>query len=269
MNRIDKAFARLKEQGRKGLILYTCAGDPSLGFTEELVPALAAAGADIVELGLPFSDPLADGPVIQAASQRALSAGASTKGVLALARRIRQETDVPLALMTYYNPVLRYGEADFVRDAHAAGCDGLIIPDLPLEESDALRAECSSRGLGFITFVAPTSTPERIRRAAACATGFIYGVTVTGVTGMREALPEEALHMAAAVKAVTTTPLALGFGISTPGQAGTVAAVADGIIVGSALVDLVARESQASAAAAVQAAGQFVRSLRQALDSAK
>ncbi|HHY92188.1 MAG TPA: tryptophan synthase subunit alpha [Firmicutes bacterium] len=267
MNRIAETFTRLKEQGRKGLILYVSAGDPTLAFTENLVPALAAAGADIVELGLPFSDPLADGPVIQAASQRALAAGASAKGVLALAARIRKKSDLPLALMTYYNPVFRYGEARFVHDAAAAAIDALIVPDLPLEESSSLRESCRRAGLGYVTFVAPTSTPERIASAAAAATAFIYGVTVTGVTGMRRELPEEALRMAAAVKDAASTPLALGFGISGPAQAKAVATAADAVIVGSALVSLVAEQVKFSEEAALEAAQEFVRDLRQALDS--
>ncbi|MFB5084075.1 tryptophan synthase subunit alpha [Symbiobacterium thermophilum] len=237
MSRIAERFALLRSRGEKGLIAYLAAGDPSLATSRRLVHALAEAGVDMVELGLPFSDPLADGPVIQAASQRALAAGANTDNVLELVAALRADgLQIPLLIMTYYNLVLRPGVENFCHRAAAAGVDGLILPDVPVEESDEIRAAAGAVGLDLIQFVAPTSPPERIRRAADLARGFIYAVSSTGVTGVRDRLPPQLTAMVEAVKAVTDTPVAVGFGISRPEQVRQVTAVADAAIVGSAFV---------------------------------
>ncbi|MBP2019291.1 tryptophan synthase alpha chain [Symbiobacterium terraclitae] len=237
MSRIAGRFAALRSRGEKGLIAYIAAGDPSLATTRRLVHALAEAGVDMVELGLPFSDPLADGPVIQAASQRALAAGANTDNVLELVAALRADgLQIPLLIMTYYNLVLRPGVETFCRRAAAAGVDGLILPDVPMEEGDEIRPAAQEAGLDLIQFVAPTSPPDRIRRAAELARGFLYAVSLTGVTGMRASLPPQVTAMVRAVKAVTDTPVAVGFGVSRPEHVRQVTEVADAAIVGSAFV---------------------------------
>lgn len=239
MSRIAERFAALRARGEKGLIAYIAAGDPSLEVTRRLVHALEAAGVDMVELGLPFSDPLADGPVIQAASQRALAAGANTDNVLELVARLRREgLQIPLLIMTYCNLVMRPGVEAFCRRAKEAGVDGLILPDVPMEEGEELQAATQAVGLDLIQFVAPTSPPERIKRAGELARGFVYVVSLTGVTGAREALPERVTGLVEAVKAAAATPVAVGFGISRPEHVRQVTAVADAAIVGSAFVRL-------------------------------
>lgn len=239
MSRIAERFVALKSRGEKGLVTYIAAGDPSLEASRRLIHGLAEAGVDLIELGMAFSDPLADGPVIQAGSQRALAAGATPDKVLELVATVRREgIDLPILIMTYYNLLLRPGVAQFCRDAKAAGVDGLIIPDLPMEEGDELRAAADAAGLDLVQFVAPTSTPDRIERAAQMATGFVYVVSLTGVTGIREALPEQVATLAGAVKAVTDRPVAVGFGISRPEHVRQVVRVADAAIVGSAIVRL-------------------------------
>ncbi|MGE5672308.1 MAG: tryptophan synthase subunit alpha [Mycobacterium leprae] len=239
MSRISERFARLKGIGEKALITYIAAGDPSLEATFALVKGLEAAGVDMIELGLPFSDPLADGPTIQAGSQRALAAGANTDNVLALVQRLRADgVKLPLLIMTYFNLLLRPGLANFCQRAAAAGIDGLIIPDVPMEEAGELLVAARAAGLDLIQFVAPTSPLSRIEKLAKLATGFVYCVSLTGVTGARTALPPAFKAMVAETKRQTTTPVAVGFGIATPEQVREVAAVADGVIVGSAIVKL-------------------------------
>lgn len=254
MNRIDAAFSKLREKHRKGLITYITAGDPDLAVTGMLVEEMSRRGADIIELGVPFSDPLADGPVIQAASQRALMKGVSLRDILCLAGELRERTDVPLALMTYYNPVYSYGIRDFACDTARMGVDGVIVPDLPLEESAELAGFLEDAGVHFIYFLAPTSTQERIMKVAERARGFIYCVSVTGVTGAREGIPTAGRELLERVRPYTDTPLALGFGISSPQQAALVPA--DAVIVGSAIVKLV--EAAGSAEEIVRRVGDFV-----------
>ncbi|TDA67052.1 MAG: tryptophan synthase subunit beta [Clostridia bacterium] len=237
----DRLAAAFAARGETALITYLCAGDPDLDTTVELAKVVAKAGADIIELGIPFSDPLADGPVIQAASQRALAGGATVSRIMAAVENLRLEVAVPLVFMTYYNPVLQYGLENFIRDAAAAGIDGLIVPDLPLEESEQLAALAGEVSLACIPLVAPTSPPERVNRLAQAATGFIYCVSLTGVTGARSELAAGVVPFLERVRQSTDKPLAVGFGISTPDQAARLAPLADGIIVGSALVDVVAR----------------------------
>ena len=266
MQRIENRFAELKNQGRKALITFITAGDPDLAATPRLVAALEGAGADIIELGVPFSDPLADGPTIQQASNRALRAGASLKKILGTVAEIRKTSEIPLVLMTYYNPVFRYGVAKLVADAAARGVDGLIVPDLPLEESGELRRLAAGR-LAVIPLAAPTTGPERLLKIAAAGSGFLYYVSVTGITGTRTELPPELASSLAAVRGrVTGLPLAVGFGISTAEQARTVARHADAVIVGSALVKIVARHG--AAPEGISALTAKVGELRRALDEA-
>lgn len=240
LNRIDAAFDRLRRSGGKGLITFITAGDPGYEATASLVLAMEQAGADLIELGAPFSDPMADGPVIQQASMRALSGGATLAGILGLVRRLRERTQIPLLLMTYYNPVLHYGLAVFAAEAAAAGVDGLIVPDLPAEESGPLLAELEARGLHLIPFAAPTSTPARLARISD-AGGFVYCVSLTGVTGARDGLPPGIGEFMKRVRTCTGRPLAIGFGISTPEQAALMSQLGDAVIVGSAIVSLVGR----------------------------
>ena len=242
MNRIDRHFQEARAAGRKSLIVYVCAGDPDLPTTERLVPALAEAGADIVELGVPFSDPLADGPTIQAATGRALRSGTTLGGILELVGRLRRGgCDVPLALMGYLNPIVRMGMERFVARAAEVGVDGLIVPDLPFEESDALSASAAARGLDLVLLAAPTTPAGRLREIARQTRGFLYFVSVTGVTGARAALPADLPARLDAVRAASAAPVAVGFGISNPEQARALAAHADAVVVGSAVVAEIAR----------------------------
>lgn len=236
MNRIDEKFMALRHAHKKAFIAFITAGDPDLSKTEDLVIALEKAGADIVELGVPFSDPLADGPTIQDASYRSLQRGTTLRKILAAVKRIRQHSDIPIALMTYYNPVFHFGEAAFVRQAKAAGVDGVIIPDLPLEEAGDLRCAAVKAGLATVFFAAPTTTPDRLGPVVRAATGFIYYVSVAGVTGALRAVPAEIAVKVHRIKALTDKPVCVGFGVSTPAQARAIARVADGVIVGSAIV---------------------------------
>jgi tryptophan synthase alpha chain len=236
MNRIDTKFNELRKARKKAFIAYITAGDPSLVKTVELVLALEKAGADIIELGVPFSDPLADGPTIQGASFRALQRGTTVPKILAAVKRIRRSSDIPLALMTYYNPVFHFGEEKFVAAAKAAGVDGLIIPDLPVEEAGRLRKAAKARGVATIFFLAPTTARERMPAIVKASTGFIYFLSVTGVTGARRSVPQDLRKNLRQAKRLTDKPICVGFGISTPRQVRDVARIADGVIVGSAIV---------------------------------
>lgn len=239
MSRISDLFARLKPTGDKALIAYVTAGDPTPARTAPLVAALERGGADLIELGVPFSDPVADGPMIQRASERALAAGTRLATVLDIARQIRQQSQIPLLLFSYLNPLLRYGFERLAKDAVAAGIDGVLITDLSVEEAagyvDAMRAA----GLDTVFLAAPTSTPRRLQLVADFSTGFVYLVSRTGVTGERDALASSAGELVAAMRAVTSKPLAVGFGISKPEQAAEAGRLADGIVVGSAFVRIV------------------------------
>jgi tryptophan synthase alpha chain len=239
--RLAAAFAALRTRGERALVAYFTAGDPSLAMTRHLVVEAARRGADVIELGIPFSDPLADGPVVQRATQRALAAGVTLPRVLELVREMRGEVAVPLVFLTYYNPILAFGLKAFCRTAVEAGIDGVIVADLPPEEAGPLRAEADPAGLDLIHLVAPTSPPDRVRKIARASGGFIYMVSLTGVTGERQALPAELAQQLRALRAVTTKPICVGFGISTPEQAAEVGGAADGVIVGSAIVRLVER----------------------------
>jgi tryptophan synthase alpha chain len=262
MGRIGETFARLGRQGRTALMPYLTMGYPAPESALRLVPAIARAGADLIELGVPFSDPLADGATIQAASQRALAGGMSLALCLEQAAALRAAGEsVPFVLMGYYNPILQMGLGRFARRAAEAGIDGAIVPDLPPEESDALRAALHESGIDLIFLLAPTTDAARVRGVAALASGFLYLVSLVGVTGARDRLPAELEGFVARVRAATDLPLAVGFGIGAPEQAARVARIADGAIVGSALIRAVGESERP-----VQAAQRFVAALRAALD---
>lgn len=263
-NRIDQAFARLKAQGRTGLIPFLAAGDPSLEATEALVAECEARGADLVELGVPFSDPLADGVVNQRAYQRALEAGVSLPRILESVARIRARSEIPLVLMSYINPIHRFGLQRFPSAARDAGADGLIVTDCPPEEMGELEIALEGAGVYPILLIAPTSPSGRISLISAKSRGYIYYVSLRGVTGIRDGLPGDLAAGIRRVRAQTDKPLAVGFGISTPDQARAVAELADAVIVGSALVATV--ERALGAADLVARVGAFVGSLRAALD---
>ena len=263
MNRIDRLFEDTRAEGRAALIVFITAGDPDLETTAELVPELAAAGADAIELGVPHSDPIAEGPTIQAASLRSLHNRTRLSEVIDLVRQLRAVSSVPLLLMGYLNNALAYGVERLVDDSASAGVDGLILADTPFEQLPDLTEASNARELHRILMVAPTTTPERVIQIGARAQGFVYCVSVTGVTGAREQLASGLDELVARVRRVTTTPVCVGFGISTPAHVRAAAQLADGVIVGSALVDRIGRAD--SPAAAVESAGHFVRELAAAL----
>ena len=259
-SRLDATFGALRARRERALVAYFTAGDPSLAITRKLVVEAARRGADVIELGIPFSDPLADGPVIQRATQRALAAGVTLPRVLELVREMRGEVSAPLVFLTYYNPILAFGLKAFCRTSVEAGIDGVIVADLPPEESGPLRAEAVAAGLDLIHLVAPTSTPERMRRIARASEGFVYMVSLTGVTGERAALAPELTQQLRALRAITTKPVCVGFGIGTPGQAALVGQLADGVIVGSAIVRLV--EQHGASAELLSRVGDFIAGLK-------
>jgi len=237
MSRIKNTFNRLKKKHETALIPYIMAGDPDLATTKSLILEMAKAGCDIIELGAPFSDPLADGPTIQKAAIRSLKNNTSVADVLGLVAEVRKENSVPLILMTYYNLIFHYGEERFVNDAVAAGLDGIILPDLPPEEAGTLAPLAKKAGLDMIFLLAPTSTDDRIKLVTRLSQGFVYYVSLTGVTGARTGLQQSIAESLQKIKTMTDKPVAVGFGISTPDQAAQVAHWgADGVIVGSALV---------------------------------
>ena len=236
MNRIDSLFAGLKSEDRPAMIAYITGGDPTLRTSAAIALALEAAGVDLLELGIPFSDPLADGATIQAAAARAIAAGATVPGILDLVRKIRETSQIPIVLFTYLNPVYVYGFERFQADACAAGVDGVLFLDLPPQEA-ARNAELSAdHGLKTIRLIAPTTPPERLEEITGSAEGFIYYVSRAGVTGEQSSLSLDIAERVAAIRSLTPVPVAVGFGISTPEQAATVASLADGVVVGSAIV---------------------------------
>lgn len=236
MSRIAGTFRKIKEKNGRAFIPYIMAGDPGIERTRQLVKMLEECGADIIELGVPFSDPLADGPTIQKAAQRALRGGMTLAGVMELVAGLRRGTQIPIILMTYYNPVFRYGEERFVRDASAAGVDGVIVPDLPPDEAGVLRKSARKADFDTIFLLAPTSTDERIRTVARASTGFIYYVSMTGITGAKLSMDSEIGSHIARIRQESGTPVGVGFGISTPEEAAAVCGFADGVIIGSAIV---------------------------------
>jgi tryptophan synthase alpha chain len=248
--RISRRFADLREQGELGLVAYITAGDPSLDATLQFVLALAEAGADVVELGVPFSDPLADGPTIQRASERALASGATLRGVIDLVRRIRQSSQVPLVLFSYYNPILQMGIDKFASAASEAGADGVLATDLTPEESAEYRDILRAHNLDMIFLAAPTSDDERLKRIAAVSSGFLYLISRTGVTGAKDTLAEDLPALLRRVRNSTNLPIAVGFGISQPGHISVLGGLADAAVVGSALVAEIERAGSVNAAAA-------------------
>ena len=254
--RIQSLFSELKQQHRAALIAYITAGDPTPERTPGIVAALARGGVDLLELGVPFSEPIADGPVIQRGAERALRAGTNVHKVLEIARKIREHSEIPILLFTYLNPVLRYGLEKLATDAKAAGIDGCLLTDLSVEEAESYMGAMRSAGLDTVFLAAPTSTDARLKLVAKYSTGFIYLVSRTGVTGERTALSDALAPLIERTRAATPLPLAAGFGISTPEQASAVAKMADGVVVGSAIVRMI--EQQASD----QELEVFARSLR-------
>ena len=242
--RIEARFTELRKKGKKAFITYLTAGDPDLETTARLIPSLEAAGADVIEVGVPFSDPTADGPAIQAASQRALLKGATLEKILAMIAALRRFSGVPIVLFGYYNPILSYGPERFAKDAAASGVDGILVVDLPPEEADELRRHTDAAGLDFVTLIAPTTDPARARKILRRAAGFVYYISVTGVTGTAAPDPDRIRREVERLRQATALPVAVGFGISTPEQAAIIAPLADGVVIGSALVRLIGEKRE-------------------------
>jgi tryptophan synthase alpha chain len=260
-SRIARRFADLRAAGELGLVAYITAGDPSLHATEPIVLALAEAGADVIELGVPFSDPIADGPTIQRASERALRAGTTLEKVVQLVSRVRARVEIPLVLFSYFNPVLQMGLEKFAAAASAAGADGALITDLTPEEAGEYRRAVRARGLDTIFLAAPTSTDARLKLLAESTSGFLYLISRTGVTGEKDMLPEDLPALVRRARATTALPIAVGFGISLPEHVSLLGRLADAAVVGSALVAEIERAPSADAAA--QAVAERVRLLKQ------
>jgi tryptophan synthase alpha chain len=262
MGRISQTFERLQNVHERALIPYVTAGDPNLEVTKTLIREMVRRGGDIVEIGVPFSDPLADGPIIQRASQRALQGGTTLRKILRSVRDLRRDVDVPLVLMTYYNPVFRYGEEAFVTDALEAGVDGIIVPDLPPEEAQRLMALTADTALDLIFLAAPTSTSARLALIAEASRGFIYYVSRLGTTGVRDQLADDLRLMLERLRAATSKPIAVGFGVSRPEHVRLVAEWADGVVVASAILQMLEnlrdREDQ------LEHVGDFVAALKAA-----
>lgn len=260
INRIDVAFAQTRKEGRAALMPYLPLGFPTIELSQELIVSIVAAGADVIELGMPFSDPLADGPTIAQATQVALTNGLTVTRCLQMVNAARcSAIQIPLVLMGYINPILRYGTERFAQEARDAGADGLIVADVPPEEACDLVNACKSAGLALILLAAPTSTDERLRRIVYLTRGFVYLVSLTGVTGARDDLPPELEDSVRRLRALIRKPICVGFGVSNPASARRVAAIADGVIVGSALVTRIAEPTTA-----LHRAHEFVRELREA-----
>jgi tryptophan synthase alpha chain len=267
--RISRRFSALRESGELGIVAYITAGDPTLSATHKFVLALADAGADVIELGIPFSDPLADGPTIQRASERALKAHTTLAQVIDLVREIRKSSEVPIVLFGYYNPVLQMGLEKFASAAASAGADGVLITDLTPEESDDYRGILAAHHLDTIFLGAPTSTDERLTKIAAVSSGFLYLISRTGVTGAKDALPDDLPALLRRARRVTQLPLAVGFGISLPGHVSVLGGLADAAVVGSALVSEIenataANPTAANIDAAAAALAARIRSLKEA-----
>jgi tryptophan synthase alpha chain len=262
-DRIGAMFGRCRATGEAALVAYVMGGDPDLATSRAMALACVEGGADLLEIGVPFSDPIADGPTIQHAAERALARGTTPADCVELAAAVRARTQTPIALMGYLNPILAHGTERFVSDCARAGVDALIVPDLLPEEAGELGALAAAHGVRMVFLLAPTSTTDRIEAAARAATGFLYFVSVTGVTGARRAIPEELGPRVAAVRARSSVPVVIGFGISSPEQARALGPLADGVVVGSAIVQRIAEGGARDARSARVA--RFVRSLKRAL----
>jgi tryptophan synthase alpha chain len=260
MSRLADTFRRLRVSGSPGLVTYTTAGDPDAATSAAILVALAGAGADVLEVGVPFSDPLADGPVIQRASERAIAAGTTLRGTLAIIRAVRREVGTPIVLFTYANPVVRMDPRRFVAEAGEAGVDGVLILDQPIEEAEPLRGRLVEAEIDPIFLVSPTTTDERIRRAASLGRGFLYAISRLGVTGAQPSVSAGAADVVTRIRANADLPVALGFGISRPEHVAEACAVADAAVVGSALVSVIAEHGRAPDVASRAAA--FVRWLK-------
>ncbi len=260
--RIGRKFEELSRRSELGLVAYLTAGDPSIEGMEVIVLRVAEAGADVIELGIPFSDPVADGPTIQRASERALRAGTTLEKVIGLVAALRKKTDVPLVLFGYFNPILQMGLDNFARKASAAGADGVLITDMTPEESSEYRSTMHANGLDTIFLAAPTSTDERLKRIADASSGFLYVISRTGVTGVKDSLPEELPAMVRRARKFTRLPIAVGFGISVAAQVTVLGGIADAVVVGSSLVAEIERAGSVSAAA--EGAAARVRMLKEA-----
>ncbi len=245
MSRIAQAFARLKEAGRPGLVTFVTAGDPTLPVSAEILLAADRGGADVLEVGVPFSEPLADGPVIQRATERALAAGTTLAGVLEMVAGIRERLTAPVVLFSYANPILQMGVEAFADRAARAGVDGVLMVDLPLEEAGACQAVYTARGIDTIFLLSPTTSDRRLRQAAGLGSGFLYAISRLGVTGSRDTLADGARQIVSRVRAVSALPVAVGFGISKPEHVREVGTFADAAVVGSALVNLIAESGTA------------------------
>jgi tryptophan synthase alpha chain len=266
-SKLDRVFAQLQQRGEKALIAYVMAGDPSLQGTEQLVVELEKAGADIIELGVPFSDPIADGPVIQQAAERALRSGTTLRSILSMVIRLRARTQIPLVLMAYYNSIHAFGPERFFQEAAQAGVDGLILPDMPPDEAGPLKGPAAAAGLPLIFLLAPTSTATRRTFVARQSQGFVYYVSLTGITGAKLLNLADVRKNVEKIRKVTKLPVAVGFGVATPEDAANVAAIADGVIVGSAIVKQIAAYGQKQEM--VTHVAEFVRSLKTAMRSAQ
>ncbi len=259
---IKKVFKKAQRQGRRVLIPFITAGDPDIETTKRLIFAIAQNGGDILELGVPFSDPLADGPTIQAASQRALKNGITLKDIIELVKEVRSQIEMPIVLMGYYNPFYQYGLKRLVQDAAQAGINGFIIPDMPVEESGQWFKYCREYKLDNIFLIAPTTPIDRAKKIASKSSGFIYYVSVTGVTGARKELPQDLIENLRQLKQITPKPIAVGFGISSPEQVQNLVPYTDGIVVGSAIVRIIEKSKTADEACAQ--VGKFISQLAQA-----
>ena len=264
MSRIGPTFDLLQREGKKALIPFITAGYPNLAITEKLIFEVEKHGADILELGVPFSDPMADGPVIQYSSECSLSQGTNLKMILKLVQKVRLKTSLPIILMGYYNPFFSYGVQRFCADAKRAGVDGMLVVDLPPEEAAEMKSHADAAGLDLIFLLAPTSNDDRIKLIVKNSSGFIYYVSLTGVTGVRTRLDRDIRGQVEKIKKITHLPIGVGFGISTPRQAQKVAKWADAVVVGSAVIKTIQQSKTSSAI--VSNVGQFISSLRKAID---
>ena len=264
MNQIEHAFAKIENAfaKRKALITFITAGDPDLETTASMLKTLADSGADLIEIGIPFSDPVAEGPVIQAADERALSAGCTVDRIFDMIRQVSADINIPLVFMTYINPVFAYGKRCFLETCAEIGISGIIVPDLPFEEKDELAGLCQENQLALISMISPTSD-QRVSAIASEAEGFVYCVSSLGVTGMRQQIEVNVSQMVSRVRAVSTIPCAIGFGISNAKQAASMARQADGVIIGSAIVDLIGRHGKAAHVPVAT----FIKSIRQSIDA--
>jgi len=260
MNRIDRKFRELRRTRKKAFIAFITAGYPNLGVTEKLILEFAKRGVDTIELGVPFSDPMADGPIIQESSQKSLERNTHLIDILRLVKRVRKVVDIPLCLMTYFNPVFCFGEKKFIDHAVACGVDGLILPDLTPEEGISFGRYAQKKGLDIIYFLSPTSTPKRMKFISGISRGFIYYVSLTGVTGPMKSLPWDLIQNLRAIKKITSKPVCVGFGVSRPEQVRQIQKIADGVIVGSAIIHKIKQHIQDPRL--VQKVSQFVSYLK-------